>query len=313
MKTISILGISAITLFLLFSTVLAEDAQFDPDKMIDRFRELAKPTEEEFKKLKPELENQGKELKALLEKYQDKWLETIPMVEKDLEKIEKDFQELAKSMVNEEMMEKLRHFHEEISSDFLETLKEVFFSKIIERLDLTDEQVSQLRPVIRDHLKQLTGIFEAYWEDDKKTILDLEKDLKSQRRQLDDKLNKFLTPKQMDAWTKYRSDVLVSFFNLLNSQELNRIINRFKKIAAEHEEFRKILKSDVETTGKLLKKYGGEMEELVNRFTKELGEEMEETNSKLKDILTEEEKKDFETYQQYEMLRLLDSLNRFSR
>ncbi|MCP4259953.1 MAG: hypothetical protein GY774_20930 [Planctomycetes bacterium] len=313
MKTIAVLGISVMTLFLLFSTVMAEDAQFDPDKMIDRFREVAKPTEEELKKLKPKLENQGKELNALLEKYQDKWLETIPMVEKDLEKIGKDFQELSKSLVNEEMLEKLKHFHEEISTDFSETLKEAFFSTIIKRLDLTDEQVSQLRPVISDHLKQTTEIFEAYWEDDKKTILDLEKDLKSQRTQLYDRLNKILTPKQMEAWTKYSSEVLVSFFNLLNNQELNRIIRRFKKIAAEHEEFEKILKSEVEIKGKLLEKYSGEMEDLVNRFTKELGKQMEETNSKLKDILTEEEKKDFEAYQQYEMLRLLDSFKRFSR
>ena len=87
MKTTDSFVLGAIVSVLMVSSGFAEDKKFDPEQMIRQFREVVKPTQEEFERLKPELENQGIELKGLFDKYKKQWMETLPMVEKDLEKV----------------------------------------------------------------------------------------------------------------------------------------------------------------------------------------------------------------------------------
>jgi len=74
------------------------------------------------------------------------------------------------------------------------------------RLELTPEQVEQIRPVLREELQKLKAVRDKYNEQDRnrRTRLQMARELRGLRDATDNKLKKILSKKQMEELKKIR-------------------------------------------------------------------------------------------------------------
>jgi hypothetical protein len=76
------------------------------------------------------------------------------------------------------------------------------------RLELTPEQVEQIRPILRDELLKLREVQEKYADQElnARTRLRMARELKDIQDDTDDRLKKILTKKQMEELKKIRQE-----------------------------------------------------------------------------------------------------------
>lgn len=80
------------------------------------------------------------------------------------------------------------------------------FLKIKERLQLTDEQITNVRPILVEHLKQLKEIRSKYQKDGKFDRLGYWNEVDQLHKNVDSKLEQYLTKQQMEELQKMRAE-----------------------------------------------------------------------------------------------------------
>ncbi|MEI9814081.1 MAG: hypothetical protein WDO18_16200 [Acidobacteriota bacterium] len=76
-----------------------------------------------------------------------------------------------------------------------------------QRLQLTEDQRNQIRPILQDEAAKLRGIRDKYaGQDSRRSRLRLARELQGVQKDIDKKIKPILTKQQHEEWTKIREE-----------------------------------------------------------------------------------------------------------
>lgn len=82
------------------------------------------------------------------------------------------------------------------------------FENMKQRLQLTSEQEAQIKPVLAENAKKLSELRDKYQGQtaDPQKRMQMREEMQGIRKDTDDRIAKFLTPQQVEEWTKMREE-----------------------------------------------------------------------------------------------------------
>lgn len=83
---------------------------------------------------------------------------------------------------------------------------ELIVSRLREKLGLSDEQVAEIQPIIRENVEQRRGIFNKYEEEKYEARLSMRDEMKALSDKTDERLSKVLTDEQKEKFLTLRKE-----------------------------------------------------------------------------------------------------------
>jgi hypothetical protein len=169
-----------ILITLSFSTTFAADKEFDSDQILSDLESQLNLSSEQKASLKPTIDAKSAELKKSLHESIDKGFIQLDKLSEKLESVSRDAEKKAGEFLNSEEMNKLKDYLSKIDKKAINEMKDSAVANLSAALELTEEQVVKLKPVLEDSFAQLGKIFNDLvkegsrsWEGVKKQYEDL--------------------------------------------------------------------------------------------------------------------------------------------
>jgi Spy/CpxP family protein refolding chaperone len=179
----------------------------------ERFAELQsrlKLTPEQTEKLRPIIQQETDELRAVREKYaSDKSPTTRQAMQSEMKGIHERYEGQIAAILTPEQMGEWNKIKEERKSkaDSRSAQAEERIAELQSRLKLTPEQTDRLRPILQQERAELQAVREKYASDtSRKGKKDKMRDMKSIQEKYSGQIAAVLTPEQIAEWKKIKEE-----------------------------------------------------------------------------------------------------------
>lgn len=195
----------------------------------------------------------------------------------------------------------------------------LIMERLTERLDLTDEQVEAVRPIIEEKIEKMTAIREKRGTDRRAARTEMQKlkwDTEVRLNEIlnEDQIEKYLELRQ-DMRTKrhrgkFRGDGMGKGFNRTPEQVIERLTDRLDLNEEQAAAIEPVIKESIEKKRGIFDKYGEKRSEVRDAMRSELRAEGDETEAELSTILTDEQMEDLRTFKEQKRARMDKRMNR---
>jgi len=207
MKAIQKLLIAAGLAAIMLPLAYAQNEQFNTDKMLEDLERQLRLKQEEYEKLKPELEQalqaKSKVLKQSINEAVDKGFVELESLSKDLDAATEEAKVKLEQALNSEQMQELKAFLNRLDKDAIEAAYQRLVDELTELLALTQDQHEKIGPVIKQALEKQAELLAQFAQDTGKKFEQFRKEWETisndTRRQLKDALD----PGQMEKMDRH--------------------------------------------------------------------------------------------------------------
>ena len=132
--------------------------EFDTEKMITDLEQKIKLSQEKLEKLKPALDEKSTELKKSIHESIDKGFAELEKLSKNFETLSKDAEKKVQDVLTSEEMQQLQDYLKNIDKEAIQRVNETIIDEVSALLELTEEQVVKLKPMLDDSFNQLADL-----------------------------------------------------------------------------------------------------------------------------------------------------------
>lgn len=184
----------------------ADSEEFSSEKMISDLEKKMDLTREQWEKLKPVLDEKGKELSQEMKDSVDRGFAELDKMTKKFDSMSKNAEQKVKDLLNSEEAMKLREHLAKIDQEAIDKAKEEMIAKLNELLELTEEQAKKLQPVLEDSFNQLSDKIMGLTEEGTRNWVEFREEFDKLTQDLYDKVKETLNQEQMQKLEKYNED-----------------------------------------------------------------------------------------------------------
>jgi len=217
MRFIRSFFITMVALSLFFSYASATEKEFDSEQMLSDIESQLDLNREQLSHLKPAIDAKSAELKKRIHESIDKGFVQLDELSETLNRLSRDAEKKAAEVLNSDEMDKLKAYLHKIDKKAIAEMKDKAVADFSAFLELTEEQMEKLKPVLEESYTQLAEIFAGFakeggrsWEEFKQQYDQFSGDLK-------EKLQDTLDKKQMEKLEKYNEENKVRVRKVLYS------------------------------------------------------------------------------------------------
>ena len=200
-------GVVSVLIFLLAATAgSAQDNSFDSEKMLEDLEQKLELSKEKLQSLKPTIDAKSEELKKLMQESMDKGYLQLEEMHRALQELAAESESKMESVLNSEQVRKLKDYMSRVDKEAIRNTQKKLVDEISELLDLTEEQLSEIKPLLEDSVARLGGMISELkaegsrnWEAFKRQYEQMSQDLK-------EKLEEKLDRDQIEKLEKYQED-----------------------------------------------------------------------------------------------------------
>ncbi len=196
---------------------------------------------------------------------------------------------------------------------------ELIIERLTDRLDLTDEQVEAIGPIIEEKFEKMTAIREKSGTDRWAARSEMQKlkwDTQIRLNEIldEDQIEKYLELRQdMRAKRhsgKFRGDRIGKGFNRTPEQVIERLTDRLDLSEEQAAAIEPVIKESIEKKRGIFDKYGEKRREVKEAMRSELRAAGDETEVELATILTDDQMEDLRTFKEQKRARMDERMNR---
>jgi coenzyme F420-reducing hydrogenase alpha subunit len=147
----------------------AHSKDFDSDKLFKDLEGQLDLASDRMDELEPQLrdvmDSKSKELNSSLEQAMDRSIIEIESMSKDLEKASEEAQKKLEQVLASEEIEKVKSFLAGIDKDAIEEARNSIVDHLTEILELTQDQISAITPVIKKDIEKRSELLKSYMND----------------------------------------------------------------------------------------------------------------------------------------------------
>ncbi len=206
MKNIHLILILFFLIVQFVSPGFSADEKFNSDKMMDELETQLDLSGEKVDKLKPAIDAKSADLKKSLHEALDKGFVELDELTAKLDMVSKDAEEKVKAFLNSEEMEQLKSYLKKIDKEAIDEAKEKLVAELTALLELTEEQIAQLKPILEESMTELSGILKELASEGSKSWENFKEQYEKFSKTLREKLENTLDGEQMKKFDKYQEE-----------------------------------------------------------------------------------------------------------
>jgi Spy/CpxP family protein refolding chaperone len=178
---------------------------------------------------------------------------------------------------------------------------EQIVERLTDRLDLTEEQVEAVRPIIEDKVLKMNEIREKSGTDKREARTEMQKlwwdtEIKLNEILTDEQIEKYLELRQENRGKfyrgKFRGNRMGKGFNRTPEQVITRLTDRLDLTEEQAAQIEPIIKESLERKREVFDKYGDKRQEVRQAMRDEMQAIGDETHKQFSNILTDEQIED---------------------
>lgn len=159
---------------LLVSGVAAQEPQdkrdFQPAQFLTDLRERLKLTEDQTAQIRPLIQEQVQNLRDLMEQYKTQGIAGRQSLQAEIQKFREEVKSKITPLLTDAQKQELQKYYEEIREKANETVKEGIVKNFADRLKLTQEQLKQVTPVLKENIEKRRELVEKFQEQGREAI-----------------------------------------------------------------------------------------------------------------------------------------------
>ena len=198
----SIVMASAMAALLVTAPLHADEADFDPAKMLSDLEQQLRMTREQYEKARPEMEKamqeKSRELKASIDRQVDEGYLQLEAMSKEMSQASERLRKDLEQSLNSEQAQELKAYLEGLDRQAVEDATRKLLDELTVLLALTASQIEELKPVLRDYLDQAGTLLQEFIRDSSRTFAEYRREYEAAARELRDQLNDTLDSMQME-------------------------------------------------------------------------------------------------------------------
>lgn len=198
----SIVMASAMAALLVTAPLHADEADFDPAKMLSDLEQQLRMTREQYEKARPEMEKamqeKSRELKASIDRQVDEGYLQLEAMSKEMSQASERLRKDLEQSLNSEQAQELKAYLEGLDRQAVEDATRKLLDELTVLLALTASQIEELKPVLRDYLDQAGTLLQEFIRDSSRTFEEYRREYEAAARELRDQLNDTLDSMQME-------------------------------------------------------------------------------------------------------------------
>lgn len=209
MKKMWMIVVAALLMVLTSWTVsFALEKEFDSAELIKELEETLKLSSEKLSELKPLLDARSKELKGVIDESMEQGFLQIEEFNRQLDTISRDAESKVRDFLSSDEYLKFKEYMRKFDRQAVEEAKQRVVDDLTGFLELTEEQITELQPVLESTVEQLNEAFTELavtgsrnWEVFRERYKQLLDDLGR-------KMNDYLDREQLEKFDKYKEQKL---------------------------------------------------------------------------------------------------------
>ncbi len=173
MKKLVIVG-SMLLAFLLISPASAASNAFDTEKMLSDLEQQLQLSREKYNEMKPQLEQtlekKSRELKETVDKQVKEGFVELESMTKKLDAASVEAKRSLEKALNSDEITQLKKFLASIDEEAIKDAREKLLDELTRQLELTADQLEQLKPILRDYMTQASALLEQFTQGSKRAF-----------------------------------------------------------------------------------------------------------------------------------------------
>jgi hypothetical protein len=206
MQCVRLFFIGLIFTTIQLSSTFAADKEFDSEQILSDLEKQLELSSEQLSSLKPAIDAKGVELKKSIHESVDKGFIQLDKLSQKLENISRDVEKKAGEILNSEEMNKLKNYLSKIDKKAVSEMKDKAVADLSDVLELTEEQLVKLKPVIEDGFTQMEKMFDDLAKEGNKSWEGFKEQYEELREELQGKMQDTLDDEQMKRLEKYNEE-----------------------------------------------------------------------------------------------------------
>jgi F0F1-type ATP synthase membrane subunit b/b' len=198
----SIVMASAMAALLVTAPLHADEADFDPAKMLSDLEQQLRMTREQYEKARPEMEKamqeKSRELKASIDRQVDEGYLQLEAMSKEMSQASERLKKDLEQSLNSEQVQELKAYLEGLDRQAVEDATRKLLDELTVLLALTASQIEELKPVLRDYLDRASALLQEFIRDSSRTFEEYRREYEAAADELRDQLNDTLDSMQME-------------------------------------------------------------------------------------------------------------------
>jgi hypothetical protein len=206
MQCVRLFFIGLIFTTIQLSSTFAADKEFDSEQILSDLEKQLELSNEQLSSLKPAIDAKGVELKKSIHESVDKGFIQLDKLSQKLENISRDVEKKAGEILDSEEMNKLKNYLSKIDKKAVSEMKDKAVADLSDVLELTEEQLVKLKPVIEDGFTQMEKMFDDLAKEGNKSWEGFKEQYEELREELQGKMQDTLDDEQMKRLEKYNEE-----------------------------------------------------------------------------------------------------------
>jgi len=194
-------------LCLLASSAYAETDEFDADKMLSELESQLKLSGDKLSQLKPAIDAKSAELNKSINESVDRGFVELDKLSDQLDVASKEAQEKLQEALSSEEMQQLRDYLKKWDRDAIDKIKQDLAAQLTALLELTEDQISKLKPILEDGFNQLGEMLDRLAREGNKSLEKFKQQYEQLSEDLNQKLKDTLNSDQMKSLETYREEL----------------------------------------------------------------------------------------------------------
>ncbi len=166
-----------------------------------------------------------------------------------------------------------------------------------ERLALTDDQIAQIRPILKEQGEAIRGLIEQYKGSGFLELRSLQQEIQQLRQDMLTTLEPIVTVTQMKELQAFQDEIRTHIQSKVAERIIMNVAEQLDLSEEQIEQFAPLMKSDLDKRRDLIEQYRGQGRRAWKSFREENRQIRQETEQELESILTVEQMKAYKALQ----------------
>lgn len=182
------------------------EEQFDSEKMLSELESQLELNSEKLSKLKPTIDTKSEEMKKSIHEMVDKGFVQLEEMTVELDKMSKETEAKVRSFLNSEEVKKLKDYLNKLDKEAINEAKNKLVAELSEVLELTEQQLNKLKPILEDSMEQLSKMIEKLAKEGSRNWDEFKRQYEEISNELKDQMQETLDSSQMKKLEKYNEE-----------------------------------------------------------------------------------------------------------
>ena len=186
---------------------LAEGIEFDAEKVLSFLDQRLNLSSEQRVEMRVVAKNISQGLNKAIEMWVTQGFVDIDSLSRDIEPFAEQARDALQDVLDSNQMQEFENFLANLDAEAIDAIRTELVGRLAETLGLNDEQIVQLRPILRQHLEQLGELLSRISSEPDRSIEGFKADYDVIRSGTREKLKDVLDGSQMKALTQRQDEL----------------------------------------------------------------------------------------------------------